>query len=240
MLVTIPFSSLIALVSCASILCAPGVVQDPTRYTLLRRQVTPTNQNGMKNLTSGAGNPVKMTMGIQMTMNGGPVPMTSQEKEAQEEAEEKMPGLNTIANAMNELYFHEKYGSQRNEPAMLMKMVGQAAGSTGKSGDPEVVSKAMLATYGPYNQGKPSAISASPITPLNKNTASMEETPSLKTVAHTLHETWEKLMTMTPKPDNAQLVPVFCQAIASSSATGDAASVSKAIDAAYAKMAGTQ
>ncbi|KAH9458159.1 hypothetical protein MJO28_005227 [Puccinia striiformis f. sp. tritici] len=234
MLVNIPFTTLVALVSCGSILSAPGLVQNSTAAPLTRRQVTSTSQVGMKNMTSGAGNPTKMVM----AMNGSPAQMTAAQKEAQEEAEEKMPGLNTIANAMNELYFHDKYGSQRNEPAMLLKMVGQAAGGAGKSGDPEVVSKAMLATFVPYNQGKPSAISASPITPLNKNTAGMEDTPSLKTIAHSLHESYEKLMTMTPKPDNAQLIPVFCQAIAASASSGDAASVSKAIDATYAKMAG--
>ncbi|KNZ57613.1 hypothetical protein VP01_2112g2 [Puccinia sorghi] len=96
---------------------------------------------------------------------------------------------------MNELYFHERYGSQRNEPMVLLKMVGQAAGSAGKTGDPEMVSKAMLATFDVYNQGKPSSISGSPISPLNKSVtgaAAMEDTLSLKTVAHTLHETWEK------------------------------------------------
>ncbi|KAA1114543.1 hypothetical protein PGT21_013258 [Puccinia graminis f. sp. tritici] len=234
MFINIPFISLVALVSCASILGAPG--QDSSRYTLSRRQATPTNPNGMKNATSAT--PTKMM--IQMTTTGSPAQMTQQQKEAQEEAEEKMPGLNTISNAMNELYFHEKFGSQRNEPMVLLKMVGQAAGATGKTGDPEAVSKAILDTYAPYNQGKPSSITGSPITPLNKNMAPIEETPSLKTVAHSLHETWEKLMTMTPKPDNALLVPVFCQAIAASSTTGDAAQVTKAIDAAYAKIAGTQ
>jgi hypothetical protein len=192
----------------------------------------------MRNLTSGAGNPVKVDMGSKMTMNGASAQMNAQDKESQEEEEENKPGLNTIANAMNELYFHDKYGSQRKEPVMLLKMVGQVAGNTGKSGDPEVVSKAMLATFAIYNQGKPSSIAASPITPLNKNTAAMEETPSLKTIAHTLHETWEKLMSANPKPDNAQLIPVMCQAIATGSSSGDPAAVSKAIDAAYEKLVG--
>ncbi|OAV92738.1 hypothetical protein PTTG_02525 [Puccinia triticina 1-1 BBBD Race 1] len=242
MLVTVPFTSLVALVSCASVLSAPGAVQESTPYTLFRRQVNPASQNGMKNMTmqaAGNGAP-KMAMGSQMTSNGSPVQMTDLEKENMEAAEENKPGLNTIANAMNELYFHDKYGSQRNDPALLLKMAGQAAGSAGKSGDPEIVGKAVLATFGPYNQGKPSAISASPIAALNKNTAGMEETPSLKTVAHSLHEAWEKVMLMNPKPDNAQIIPVFCQAIATSSVSGDPVAVSKAIDAAYAKMAGIQ
>ncbi|OAV98786.1 hypothetical protein PTTG_05347 [Puccinia triticina 1-1 BBBD Race 1] len=229
MLVAIPFTSLFALVSCASILGAPGAVQD-SRYTLFGRQVNPSNQNGMKNMTSGAGNLAKMAM-------GSPVQLTELEKENMEATEENKPGLNTIANAMNELYFHDKYGSQRNEPAVLLKMVGQAAGNTGKSGNPETVSKAMLATFDPYNQGKPSSISASVITPLNKNTTSMEEAPSLKMVSHSLHEAWEKVMLLNPKPDNAQVIPVFCQAIAASSTNGDPTAVSKAIDAAYVKMA---
>ncbi|PLW39366.1 hypothetical protein PCASD_05034 [Puccinia coronata f. sp. avenae] len=232
MLITLPFTTLVALISCGSILSAPS------SQIFSSRQVTSANPNGMKNMTSVGGNAAKMAMASPIKANGSPVQMSAQEKEAQEEAEENKPGLNTIANAMNELYFHDKYGSQRNDPTMLLKMVGQAAGSTGKTGDPEVVSKAMLATFGVYNQGKPSAISSSPITPLNKNTAGMDETPSLKTIAHTLHETWEKLMSANPKPDNAQLVPVMCQAISSTSAGGDAAAVSKAIDAAYAKMVG--
>ncbi|KAA1098829.1 hypothetical protein PGTUg99_009603 [Puccinia graminis f. sp. tritici] len=240
MLVTIPFSSLIALVSCASILSAPGAVQDSSRSTLLQRQVSPATQNGMKASTPGAGNAPMKTVGVQISNNGSPVELTELQKENLEQAEENKPGLNTMANALNELYFHDKYGSQKHDQAMLLKMVGQAAESTGKTGDPEAVSRAMLATFGPYNQGKPSKISASPIAPLTKTTAAMDESPSLKTVAHSLHEAWEKSLTSNPKLDNAQLVPVICSAIATSATSGDPVAVSKAIDAAYAKIAGTQ
>ncbi|KNZ53377.1 hypothetical protein VP01_3260g4 [Puccinia sorghi] len=235
MLVIIPFTTLVAFISCGAILSAPGQNAPSQRQV----DTTPTkNENGMKVLTSGARNSAKMALGSQMTMGASAAPMSEQDKEAQEEAAENKPSLKTIANAMNELYFHDKYGSQRHESMMLLKMVGQAAGETGKTGDPEVVSQAMLSMFSIYNQGKPSSISASPITPLNKNTAAMEEAPSLKTIAHTLHESWEKLMDMSPKPDNAQLVPIMCQAISTTASSGDPVAVSKAIDAAYAKLAG--
>ncbi|KNZ59616.1 hypothetical protein VP01_1694g6 [Puccinia sorghi] len=62
--------------------------------------------------------------------------------------------------------------------------------------------------------------------------------PLPHSIPHAIHETWEKQITSgNPKPDNAQLLPLICQAIATSSASGDPAVVAKPIESAFAKVA---
>ncbi|KNZ59619.1 hypothetical protein VP01_1694g9 [Puccinia sorghi] len=163
-----------------------------------------------------------------------PAGMSDLEKEAKEATEEKKPGMNTIASAIKELYFHDKYASQKHDTAMLVKMVGQVAATNAKACDPEVVSKGILAIFEPYNQAKSAAgTGAAPMKDSNDDAA-----PSLNTLAHAIHETWEKQITSgNPKLDNAQLLPLICQAIATSSTSGDPTVVAKAIESAYAKVA---
>lgn len=162
--------------------------------------------------------------------NGGSAEMSDLEKEAKEATEEKKLGVNTIANAIKELYFHDKFGSQKHDTAALVKMVGQVAATNVKTCDPETVSKSIMAIFEPYNQGKSAAAA-------NKG-PSDDSAASLNTIAHSLHETWEKQITSgNPKVENPQLLPIICQTIATSSTSGDPTVVSKAIESAYAKLA---
>lgn len=109
-----------------------------------------------------------------------PAGMSDLEKEAKEATEEKKPGMNTIASAIKELYYHDKYASQKHDKAMLVKMVGQVAAANAKACDPEVVSKGILAIFEPYNQAKSAAgTGAAPMKDSNDDAA-----PSLNTPCH--------------------------------------------------------
>lgn len=246
MLMSIPFTTCVILVSCVAIMAAPGQLQNSVS-TLFKRQTTLTaNQNGgMKSMgSSGAGANTQQRL-TSSNNNGSPssnMEMSDLEKEAKEASEEKKPGLNTIASAIKELYFHDKYGSQKHDTPALVKLVGQVAAANSKTCDPDVVAKAIVALYEPYNNnsqgGTGKGTTSGTATTISNKSATEDATYSLNSLAHSFHETWEKQITApTAKVDNAQLLPAVCQAIAASSASGDPAVVAKAVEAAYAKLA---
>ncbi|KAH9447979.1 hypothetical protein Pst134EB_021966 [Puccinia striiformis f. sp. tritici] len=217
MLFSTSFTSMVFLASCQSILGAPAnTTTTGTPTTLTPRQTTANPNGAMKNMSTAMNAP-KSTPGGDMS---------DLQKELLEAQEEKKVGINTIANAINELYFHDKYASQKHDTPVMVKMIGQVAANNAKTCDPETVAKAIVAIYEPYNKA-----ASSP----TKSAAMVDDnSPSIQTIAHSLHETWEK--SITTKVDNSVLLPTICQTIATSSTSGDPTIVSKAIEAAYAKL----
>lgn len=265
------FITLIILLNTGSILSAPQAIEFSDRNSLSPRQLAG-NQNGGKNLTGLGSNAPKNVGGTNPPVSPAPLGsgsttsvMSEEEKEAKEQAEENKPSLKTIGDAISELYYHDKYGSQRHDTAVLVKYVGQAVATHAKTADPETISKAILATFEPYNQGKkplsptntptsnPSSLDANQNQISNPNgsnpgsssnakpattTDSNPEPATLKTIGHSLKECWEKqLFSTNQKVENSQLIPVVCMALATSAmTTGDPSIVVKAIDSACSKI----
>lgn len=78
--------------------------------------------------------------------------LNSTREEATEEAEEKNkpPSLKTISKAYKEIYHKEKENNAITTPAEtseLIRVIGQAVGSSSESGDPATVAKAIEIAY---------------------------------------------------------------------------------------------
>ncbi|CAH7689716.1 hypothetical protein BY996DRAFT_6414185 [Phakopsora pachyrhizi] len=190
---------------------------------------------------------------------------SKKESEKSQEAAENIPNLKTIAHALKEVYYEDKYGTQNSDPVLLVRMVGKVISENSKSGNPEVVSRAILDVFDVYNETVTSGANSQTKKNSANLNASQRQSPnnsqqqssgasnangnpteqsqpvgandSLKTIAKALKEVHEKEEHSETKSDMTQLVKVLGQEIGTSSRSGDAKVVATAIETAYSNFA---
>lgn len=117
-------------------------------HDVVRRQNNPTNGNTQK--TTGINNQANGNNQNSIGNNNGNAQLAQGQENEEAEEENKPASLKTIAKAYKKVHHESKNSTNPNETSELVKILGQAVGSSSASGDPATVAKAIETAYETY------------------------------------------------------------------------------------------